>query len=116
MKRWGAMMKCRASSKLNNKQQGVIRQEVSAEFNRLIDRYNEDSATQVLHILHFDFGFGMKRLQRFADKLVEMQAQQKRRYELNDEDTPWLCDKQLKNDRIDVGKLLGLEEEDSNED
>lgn len=109
-------MKCRASKKLNNKQQGIIEREVAAEFNRLIDRYNMDSAMQVLHILHFDFGFGMKRLQRFADRLVDMQAQQKRRYELEDADTPWLCKKQLKKDRVDVCKLLGLEEEDDNED
>ena len=102
-------MKCRASKKLNNKQQGIIEREVAAEFNRLIDRYNMDSAMQVLHILHFDFGFGMKRLQRFADRLTEMQARQKRRYELGDEDTPWLCEKQLKSERIDVGALLGID-------
>ena len=115
MKRWGAMMKCRASKKLNKKQMDNIHNEVAAEFNKLVDQYNQEAALQVLHILHFDFGFGMKRLQRFADRLVEMQAQQKRRYELADDDTPWLCDKQLKNDKIDVSKLLGLEEEDGNE-
>ena len=109
------MMKCRASKKLNKKQKDNIHNAVATEFNKLIDQYNQEAALQVLHILHFEFGFGMKRLQRFADRLVDMQAQQKRRYELEDEDTPWLCDKQLKNDGIDVGKLLGLEEENNNE-
>ena len=72
------MMKCRASKKLNKKQMDNIHNEVAAEFNKLVDQYNQEAALQVLHILHFDFGFGMKRLQRFADRLVEMQAQQKR--------------------------------------
>ena len=115
MKRWGVMMKCRASKKLNKKQQDNIHNAVAEEFNKLIDQYNQEAALQVLHILHFEFGFGMKRLQRFADRLVDMQAQQKRRYELEDEDTPWLCENQLKKDGIDVGKLLGLEEENNNE-
>lgn len=102
-------MKCRASKKLNNKQHDIIRHEVTTEFNKQIARYNRDAAAQVLHILHFDFGFGMKRLQQFADKLTEMQAQQKQRYELEDMDTPWLCEKQLKADGIDVNSLLGGE-------
>lgn len=100
-------MKCRAGSKLNSKQHDVIRKEVAAEFDRQIARFNRDAATQVLHILHFDFGFGMKRLERFADKLTEMQAYQKDRYELEALDTPWLCEKQLVQDGIDVDSLLG---------
>ena len=109
-------MDCLAKQKLSKKEFERVKREVGAEFNKHIDRYNMDSAVQVLHILHFDFGFGVKRLQRFADRLTEMQEQQKRRYELKDDDTPWLCEKQLKNDGIDIGGLLGLKEEDGNED
>ena len=108
-------MKCRASKKLNNKQQDIIKNEVALEFQKHIDRYNRDSAVQVLHILHFKEGRGMKRLQRFADDLVSMQRAQKERYELGDDATPWLCYKQLMADGIDVGQLLGIKEEDFNE-
>ena len=51
----------------------------------------------------------MKRLGRFADRLTEMQAQQKQRYELGDADTPWLCERQLSDDGVDVNSLLGGE-------
>jgi hypothetical protein len=49
----------------------------------------------------------MKRLQRFANLLKKMQQEQKERYELNDEDTPWICAEQLRRDGINVEKLLG---------
>ena len=87
-------------------QRKVLRGEVKKEFNKLIAMYNHDTALQVIHILHFDFGFGQQRLQKFADKLTEMQIAQKERYEMTDGDTPWLCEKQLKDDGIDVDALL----------
>lgn len=91
----------------NAEQRKVLKQEVAKEFGKLLKQYNHDTAMQVLHILHFDFGFGQSRLQKFADKLTEMQANQKERYELSDSDTPWLCEKQLKESGINVDYLLG---------
>ena len=88
-------------------QRKYLKQEVVKEFSKLLERYNHDTAMQVLHILHFDFGFGQSRLQKFADKLTEMQANQKERYELSDSDTPWLCEKQLKESGIDTDSLIG---------
>lgn len=61
---------------------------------------------QVLHILRFDFGFGQQRLQRFADKLTEMQKNQRDRYEMTDDDTPWLCEQQLKESGIILDTFL----------
>lgn len=87
-------------------QRKVLRGEVKKEFNKLIALYNHDTALQVLHILHFDFGFGQQRLQKFAEKLTEMQIDQKARYELLDDDTPWLCEKQLKESGINLDELL----------
>ena len=87
-------------------QRKALKNEVAKEFNKLIALYNHDTALQVIHILHFDFGFGQQRLQKFAEKLSEMQIAQRERYELSDGDTPWLCEKQLKDDGIDIDALL----------
>ena len=87
-------------------QRKALKKEVAKEFNNLLERYNHDTALQVLHILHFDFGFGQARLQKFADKLNQMQVDQRERYELTDSDTPWLCEKQLEEDGIDLNELL----------
>lgn len=87
-------------------QRKALKNEVAKEFEKLLHRYNEDTALQVLHILHFDFGFGQQRLQKFADKLTEMQLKQKTRYEMSEEETPWLCKKQLKEDGIDLKGLV----------
>ena len=83
-----------------------VKEDISKQFTKLLDKYNYDAALQIIHILHFEFGFGEKRLQKFADSLTQMQKDQKERYELEDEDTPWICEVQLKRDGIDVKKIL----------
>ena len=83
-----------------------VKEDISKQFAKLLDKYNYDAALQIIHILHFEFGFGEKRLQKFADSLTQMQKDQKERYELEDEDTPWICEVQLKRDGIDVEKIL----------
>lgn len=96
-------------NRISNKQYQAIHSEVVKEFEKQLKGYNRDAAMQVLHILHFDFGFGQQRLQKFADKLTEMQAYQKERYELSDSDTPWICEKQLTDDGIDIENILNGE-------
>ena len=83
-----------------------VKDDIKAQFIKMIDRYNYDAAWQLLHILHFEFGWGEKRLQKFADCLTQMQKEQKERYELEDEDTPWICAEQLRRDGIDIQKIL----------
>ena len=87
-------------------QRRALKIEVAKEFDKLLELYNKEVALQVLHILHFDFGFGQQRLQKFAEKLTEMQIETIDRYEMSDEDTPWLCEKELKESGIDVDKLM----------
>lgn len=100
-------MKCRIyKNEPNAAQRKTLRKEVVKEFNNLLELYNKDTALQVLHILRFDFGFGQERLQKFADKLKEMQIRQQERYELPESDTPWLCEKQLKESGIDIEAIL----------
>jgi hypothetical protein len=83
-----------------------VKEDIKKQFLILLDKYNRDAALQVLHILHFEFGFGEKRLQKFAECLNQMQKDQKERYELEDDDTPWICEEQLKRSGIDVQHIL----------
>ena len=83
-----------------------VKDDIAKQFMLLLDKYNYDAALQVLHILHFEFGFGEKRLQKFANCLTQMQKEQKDRYELDDEDTPWICAEQLRRDGIDIERIL----------
>lgn len=83
-----------------------VKNDIAKQFMLLLDKYNYDAACQILHILHFEFGWGEKRLQRFASCLTQMQKEQKERYELDDEDTPWICAEQLRKSGIDIQKIL----------
>ena len=83
-----------------------VKNDNAKQFYLLLDKYNYEASVQVIHILHFEFGFGEKRLQRFADCLTEMQKYQKDRYELDDEDTPWICEEQLRRDGIDIKRII----------
>lgn len=96
-------MKCNMNGKNLSKS---VQEDIRLTFLKYIDGYNYDAALQILHILHFNFGFGEKRLQRFADCLTQMQKEQKERYELDAEDTPWICAEQLRRDGIDVQKII----------
>jgi galactokinase len=94
-------------SKLTAAQRKEIHDECRKEFNKLTSMYNEQAALQVLHILHFCFDFTPDDLQRFADKLLEMQAEAVNRYEISDGEVPDICEIQLRNADVDVDKLLG---------
>lgn len=99
-------MRVRINQKPTSKQKEIIEEECRKEFYRLLESYNHQAAIQVLYILHFDFGFGEKRLEKFSDLLSEMQTNMIDRYEMRDDDTPWLCRKKLEDDGIDVAKFL----------
>lgn len=99
-------MKVRIKNEPTAAQRKVLKKEVIREFNELLARYNHSTAVQVMHILRFNFGFGQERLQRFADKLCEMQKHQEEFYELPPDDTPWICEKQLRDSGIDVDAIL----------
>ena len=82
-----------------------VKDDIAKQFYKHLDKYNYDASVQVMHILHFEFGFGEKRLKRFAELLNQMQQEQKERYELENEDTPWICEEQLRQSGIDFKKL-----------
>ena len=90
----------------NAAQKKVLMQECVKKFDGLLSTYNRQVALQVLHILRFDFNFGQDRLQKFSDKLAEMQVKTMDRYDAIDEEVPDICEIQLRNSGIDVATLL----------
>ena len=101
-------MKCRIQdNRPNSAQKRALKQMVATEFNELLERYNRMANLQFLYVLRFYFGFGQKRLQRAVDKLFEMQKDFDCRYELPEDDTPFLCELKLKESGIDIDKLFG---------
>lgn len=98
-------MKCHVP-KLTAKEMKAVREECQRQFDELLNGYNRQVSLQLLHVLHFDYGFGQKRLKTFSKRLNEMQTGMLSRYELTESDTAWICEQQLRADHIDVDKLL----------
>lgn len=90
----------------NAAQRRALKQECAKEFDKLLSLYNKQVALQVLHILRFDFGFGQERLQKFSDKLANMQNNTISRYLVEDEEVPDICEMKLRDSGIDVDALL----------
>lgn len=87
-------------------QRKALKAECEKEFLKLLGRYNHQVAAQILYILRFDYGFGQERLEKFADKLKQMQIDLEDRYEMGEDCTWWLCEQKLIESGIDVKELL----------
>lgn len=90
----------------NSAQRRALRQECVKEFDNLLGIYNRQVALQVMYILRFEYGFGQERLQKFSDKLVEMQIDTMDRYIATDEEVPDICEIQLRESGINIKELL----------
>ena len=100
-------MKCRLyKNEPTSAQRKALKAECIKEFNELLSRYNHQVAAQILYILRFDYGFGQKRLEKFADKLKKMQIDLEDKYEMGEDCTWWLCEQKLIESGIDVKELL----------
>lgn len=87
-------------------QRKALKSECVKEFNELLSRYNHQVAAQILYILRFDYGFGQERLEKFADKLKQMQIDLEDKYEMGEDCTWWLCEQKLIESGIDLKELL----------
>ena len=87
------------SNKPNSAQRRVLKEECRREFYNLLEDYNKQTALQMMDILHFEYGFGKKRLREVFVKLREMQNRYIERYEVGDDDVPDICEIRLR----DVG-------------
>lgn len=90
----------------NAAQRKALYQECVKEFDKLLADYNRQVALQVLYILHFEEGYGQKRLKRFSDRLAEMQIKTIDRYEATDGEVPDICEIKLREAGIDVDEFL----------
>ena len=69
------------------------------------------SPSMQVHTLHFDFGFGEKRLRKFFEKLKVMQARLIERYDAIDEEVPDICEIQLRDHGINFKDFFDMESE-----
>lgn len=99
-------MRARIPNKPNAKQKAIIEDECRKEFKTLLADYNRQAVIQMIHILHFEFGFGEKRLKQFCEKINEMQNGLIKRYEVRDDDVPDICEIQLREKGIDIDQFL----------
>lgn len=99
-------MKVRINGQPTAKQKKVLRAECKKEFFNLLEMYNRQVALQIMHVLHFEFKFGEKRILQFFLKLKEMQKRNIERYEVSDNDVPDICEIQLRDAGIDFNKIF----------
>lgn len=97
--------------RINNKQptaaqRKMLRQECVKEFETLLDTFNRDVMIQLIYLFHFKYGYGQKRLEQLTNDLKEALQSIHIHYELSENDTPWLCEKKLKEDGIDIDALI----------
>ena len=94
----------------NNKptaaQRKTLRQECVKEFETLLGTFNRDVMIQLIYLFHFKYGYGQKRLENLTNDLKEALQSIHVRYELSENDTPWICEKKLKDNGINVDALL----------
>ena len=83
-----------------------VKNDIAKQFMLNLDKFNRDACVQFLFVMHFSDGYGQKRLEKRASDLMRLQKELKERYELADEDTPWLCEELLRRDGIDIDKIL----------
>lgn len=65
-------------------------------------KHERETDAIVLWVLHSEFGFGAKRLRRFYDTFAPCVNELADRYELDDDDRPWICTYKLKEYGIDL--------------
>lgn len=87
-------------------QRKIIRQECVKEFGTLLEDFNRDVMVQLIYLFHFKYNYGQKRLENLTNDLKEALQNLRTRYELSENDTPWLCERKLKEDGINIDELL----------
>lgn len=100
-------MKVRLNNQPSVAQRKILRQECVREFDVLLKTFNRDVMTQIIYLFRFKYNYGQKRLEHLTNDLKEVLQGVHARYELSENDTPWICEKKLKESGIDIDALLG---------
>ena len=84
----------------------ALEQECVRIFDKHLETYNKESVLKILHILHFKFGFGQKRLKQFSDYFEEMQIKTIEKYMVEEREVPDICEIQLRESGINLEEFL----------
>lgn len=83
---------------------------LDAEVKRQLAEYDRKHAMEIealnIWIMRELFGFGETRLKKFHDEFYGQMKELIDRYEMDNEDAPWLCTKKLKEKGIDLEKWV----------
>lgn len=84
------------------------RKAMGMEIQRQIAEYDKKNMLEidalVLWVLHEEFGFGAVRLKRFFDRFAPALDDLVKRYEMEYDDSVWLCTHKLKELGIDISE------------
>lgn len=90
--------------KLTAAEQKMIDREIERRLAIYTDNHNLEIIAMTLLTLHEEFGFGESRLKRFFDRYDGTVEALVKRYELDEDDAPWIATHKLKEIGIDVAK------------
>lgn len=85
-------------------EQKAIDREIEKRLVIYTENHNLEIIAMTLLTLHEEFGFGESRLKRFFDRYDETVEGLVKRYELDEDDAPWIATHKLKEIGIDVAK------------
>lgn len=94
---------------LNRDEQKALKIEaakIMAEYDRM---NTKEIDAAILWLLMTEFGFGPKRLRKMYDAFGKVMDELCTRYEMPDEDAPWICIQKLKDSGIDLDEWEKLE-------
>ena len=95
-------MKALIPAKLSKSQRDAMNREINRQILENDEKFAMDADASVLWTLHTVFGFGKKRLRRFYEENLKMHNEMREFYQLNTDETFWLCRYKLKNYGIDI--------------
>ena len=97
-------MRARVPLHLTNKQKIAMDQEIQKQIAEYDKNNWQEIDAMVLWVLRQQTGWGAKRLRRFHDEFANELRALINRYEMNTEDTAWLCTRKLKDAGIDISE------------
>ena len=86
----------------------ALKRQARREVENQVENFNTQMVTQIAATLHRFEKYGNKKLQRFFTNLVKIQKETTEKWELEEDDVYWLCERYLKENGIDLKALLTI--------
>ena len=84
----------------------IVEREVNKQMSEAVLNEERDLMALVLWVLHTEYGFGKKRLERFAEEFHEKLKELSDWYVMDSTDQVFLCRRKLKEYGVDVDELV----------